>query len=100
MQGFGLTAISNIVVTYVVDTYVEHAAEALTAVFVLRGVVGAVVVLYGDNWLRTAGEKQGFGQMVGVQYFLCLWAIAFLLWGKKIRAFTAWYGPMNRMEHS
>ncbi|PVH70070.1 polyamine transporter [Cadophora sp. DSE1049] len=96
MQGFGLTAISNIAVTYVVDTYVEHAAEAFTVVFVLRGVIGAVVVLYGDNWVRIAGEKQAFGQMVGVQYFLCLCVVVFLLWGKNIRAFTVRYGPVRR----
>ncbi|KAH7391600.1 polyamine transporter [Cadophora sp. MPI-SDFR-AT-0126] len=99
MQGFGLTAISNIVVTYLVDTYVEHAAEVLTVVFVFRGVIGAVVVLFGDNWITTAGEKQVFGEMAAVQYFLCVWAIVFVFWGKSIRALTVRYGPVRRAEY-
>ena len=100
MQGFGLTAISNIAVTYVIDTYVAYAAEALTVVFVLKSVIGAVAVLFGDNWIRVTGQKQAFGQMIGVQYFLCLWLIAFLLWGKKIRAFTVRCGPVGRTGRS
>jgi len=100
MQAFGLTTFSNIVVTYIVDTYLTHAAEALTVVFVLKGVIGAVVMLYGDDWIRVAGQKQAFGQMAGLQYFLCLWVVVFVLWGKKIRAFTVRYGPVRRTGHS
>ncbi|KAH7314298.1 polyamine transporter [Rhexocercosporidium sp. MPI-PUGE-AT-0058] len=96
MQGFGLTAVSNIVITYVIDTYVDQAAEALTVLFVLKGAIGALVVLYGDDWIRISGEKQAFGQIVGTQYFLCIWVIVFLLWGKKIRAFTVRYGSVRR----
>ncbi|KAL2061559.1 hypothetical protein VTL71DRAFT_6936 [Oculimacula yallundae] len=95
MQGFGLTATSNIIVTYIVDTYVDHAAEALGVVFAFRGAVNAVAVLYGDKWIMYAGEKQAFGQMVGVQGFICMWVIIFLLCGKKVRAFTVRYGPVR-----
>lgn len=100
MQSFGLTAISNIVVTHVIDTYLRLSGEAMVPVFVFKGVIGAVVVLYGDNWLRISGEKQAFGQMVGVQYFLCVWVIAFLVWGKRLRALTVRYGPVPRADYA
>jgi len=99
MQGFGVTAISNIVVTYVVDSYLPLAAEAMVIVFVLKGIIGAVLILYTMNWVEVAGEKQAFGQMVGVQYFACLFVIVFFLFGKRIRALTVRYGPMEWSGH-
>ena len=94
MQGFGLTAVSNVVVTYAVDSYLPLAGEALVVVFVLRGIIGTVLALYSFNWIAASGEKNAFGQMVGIQYFMCVWAIVFLVWGKRIRAKTTHYGPM------
>jgi MFS family permease len=99
MQGFGLTAISNVVVTYAVDSYLPLAGEALVVVFVLRGITGTVLALYSFNWIGASGEKNAFGQMVGIQYFVCLFAIVFLVWGKKIRAKTARFGPMAWGNH-
>jgi hypothetical protein len=95
MQAFGLTAISNIVVTYVVDSYLPFAAEAMAVIFVIKGIIGAVLILYTINWVEVAGVKPTFGQMVGVQYFFCLFVIIFLVFGKRIRAFTVRYGPME-----
>lgn len=95
MQAFGVTAISNIVVTYVVDSYLPFAAEAMAVIFLIKGIIGAVLILYTINWVEVAGVKQSFGQMVGVQYFFCLFVIVFFVYGKQIRAFTVRYGPME-----
>jgi MFS family permease len=95
MQGFGVTAISNIVVTYVVDSYLPLAAEAMILIFLIKGIIGAVLVLYTIDWVEAAGVKQSFGQMVGVQYFICLFVIVFLVFGKRIRVLTVGYGPMQ-----
>jgi len=100
MQGFGLTAVSNVVVTYAVDSYLPLAGEALVVVFVIRGITGTVLALYSVDWIEAAGERQAFGQMVGIQYFVLITgAVAFLLWGKKIRMMTARYGPMAWEGH-
>lgn len=100
MQGFGLTAVSNVVVTYAVDSYLPLAGEALVVVFVIRGITGTVLALYSVDWIEAAGERQAFGQMVGIQYFVLITgAVAFLLWGKKIRMMTAQYGPMAWEGH-
>ena len=55
MQAFGVTAISNIVVTYVVDSYQPLAAEAMVIIFVIKGIIGAVLILYSINWVRSLG---------------------------------------------
>lgn len=95
MQGFGLTAGSNILVTYTVDSYLPLAGEALVIVFTIRGVSGCLLSLYAYNWINAAGFANAFGQMVALQYFLILFTIVFFYYGQTIRTFTATYGPMK-----
>lgn len=97
MQGFGLTAVSNVMVTYAVDSYLSLAGEVLVVVFVIRGVSGCLLSLYAFNWIQAAGIANAFGQMVAVQYFLILFVIPFAIWGKKIRIMTASYGPLKKL---
>jgi len=99
MQGFGLTAVSNVVVTYAVDSYLPLAGEALVFVFVLRGIIGCFLALWAYDWILATGMQNAFGQMVAIQYFVILFGIAFMVWGKKIRAMTRNYGPMTAIVH-
>lgn len=69
MQGFGLTAASNILVTYAVDTYADLSGEVVVCVFVLRGVIGCLISLYSPDWIAATGYRATFGEMVGIQYF-------------------------------
>lgn len=57
MQGFGLTAVANVVVTYAVDGYHDLAGEALTVVFVIRNVIATVLALYTKNWQTATGVQ-------------------------------------------
>lgn len=95
MQGFGLTAGSNVLVTYAVDAYLPLASEALVVSFMIRGVSGCLLSLYAYDWIVAAGTANAFGQMVAVQYFFTLFTVLFLWYGKRLRLFTASYGPMK-----
>jgi hypothetical protein len=72
MQGFGLTAVSKIVVMYTVDSYLLIAGEEMIVIFVLRGIIGAVLALWSLGWIKAVGANEGFGQMVGIQYFVLM----------------------------
>ncbi|CAK7210553.1 hypothetical protein SEUCBS140593_000865 [Sporothrix eucalyptigena] len=98
MQGFGLTAVANVVVTYAVDGYHDLAGEALTVVFVIRNVIATVLALYTKNWQTATGVQNAFGEMVAIQYFVLLMAIPFYFYGKRIRQWTATFGPMNKLQ--
>jgi MFS family permease len=75
MQGFGLTAVSNVVVTFAVDAYqpvcdphnislsciyinkqiLKVAGEALVIVFVIRNTIGALLALFVTDWISSSG---------------------------------------------
>ncbi|KAJ5547180.1 hypothetical protein N7494_004765 [Penicillium frequentans] len=98
MQGFGVTAISNIVVTYAVDSYHQLAGEALVIVFVIRNTIAMLLSLYTVNWQESTGVKNAFGQMVGIQYSILLFTIPMFLFGKRIRAWTTRFGPIAAIQ--
>ncbi|RBR10395.1 hypothetical protein FVER53590_25492 [Fusarium verticillioides] len=93
MEGFGLTAVSNVAVTYAVDCYPELAGEALVVIFIIRNSVGTILALYTTKWQEGTGVQNAFGQMVGLQYFLILIVVPMYMFGKRIRAWTATFGP-------
>lgn len=97
MQAFGLTAVSNVLVTYAVDSYLPLAGESLVVVFMVRGVSGCLLSLYDYDWIVSAGMANAFGQMVGLQYFLVLFGFLFLFYGKRIRQWTATFGPLRHV---
>jgi len=97
MLGFGLTAASNVVVTYAVDAYRPISGEVLVIVFVVRNVMACVLSLYIADWIRVEGVKNAFGEMVGIQYAILSLSIVLYFWGKKIRAFTGTFGPMRKV---
>ncbi|KIW10079.1 hypothetical protein PV08_11039 [Exophiala spinifera] len=99
MQGFGLTAVSNIAVTYAVDSYHLLAGESLVVVFVIRNTIATILALYTINWQEASGIQNTFGEMVGIQYFFLLIVIPLYFYGKQIRAWTGRFGAMAELAH-
>lgn len=97
MQGFGLTAGSNVLVTYNVDSYPTLAGEVLVVVFLVRGVTGCLLSLYAYDWVLAEGLANSFGQMAAIQYFFVLFVIVFYLYGEKIRMWTSTFGPSRHV---
>jgi len=69
MQGFGLIADITLV-TGAVDSSLLLAGDALVIVFLVRGVSGCILSLYGYDWMLGAGFSKTFGEMAAVQ---CFW---------------------------
>lgn len=55
LHSFGLTATSNIAITYAVDCYSNFAGEALVSVFVIRNVIAVVCSFYSASWIQMSG---------------------------------------------
>ncbi|THX54624.1 putative polyamine transporter [Aureobasidium pullulans] len=97
MHAFALTALSNVVVTYVVDCYQAFAGEALVIVFVIRNVIACVLSMYSSDWIAEQGASIVFGEMAAIQYFLLLFAVPLYFCGPALLKFTSGYGPMRRI---
>ncbi|KAH6645112.1 polyamine transporter [Truncatella angustata] len=97
MQGFGLTAVGNVVVTYSVDGYQSLAGEALVVVFVIRNTIGMLLALYTYNWQAASGVQNTFGEMVGIQFLVLLLAIPMYFYGKRVRQWTSTFGPAKHV---
>lgn len=98
MQAFGFVAVSNIVVTYAVESYRGVAGEAMVILFIVRNVVAVVCSIYCFPWIQKDGLKAVFGTMAGLEWALMLLAIPFYFFAKKISKFTGRYGPQKRLK--
>lgn len=94
MQGFGLTAGSNVLVTYAVDCYVQLSGEVTVFIFIARGLSGCFLSMFSYDWIKSAGMENAFGQMVAVEYVFLLIGIVFMIYGGKIRSWTSSFGPV------
>jgi hypothetical protein len=115
MLGFGLTAASNVVVTYAVDAYrpvsvycslrrsrltfplIQISGEVLVIVFVVRNVMACILSLYIADWIKVEGVKKAFGEMVAIQYAILSLSVVLYFFGKRIRVFTGRFGPMKKV---
>ncbi|KAF2093864.1 MFS general substrate transporter, partial [Rhizodiscina lignyota] len=55
MQGFGLTAVSNIMATYAIDCYHSFAGECLVFFFIVRSIIACILTLFTFNWAAATG---------------------------------------------
>lgn len=97
MLGFGLTAASNVIVTYAVDAYRPISGEVLVIVFVVRNVMACILSLYIADWIRVEGIKNAFGEMVAIQYAILLLSLVLYVFGKRIRRLTGSFGPLKKV---
>ncbi|KAF7552038.1 hypothetical protein G7Z17_g4573 [Cylindrodendrum hubeiense] len=85
MQGFGLTAVANVLITYAVDGYQPFAGECLVIIFVIRNAIATILALYTSDWQLATGVKNAFGEMVGIQYFLLLFAFPMYFYATQLQ---------------
>jgi hypothetical protein len=57
-----------------------------------------MLALFAFNWVTATGTKNAFGQMVAIQYFMLLFVVLFLHFGKRIRGATKRFGPMAKIS--
>ncbi|GAB7356033.1 hypothetical protein MBLNU459_g6651t1 [Dothideomycetes sp. NU459] len=89
MIAVGLTAVPCITMTYVSDSYLPVAPDALLLVNGLKNIV-AFGFLYGVvPWVTTVGYVSSFGTMAGLIVFVLGLAIPLSMFGRRIRHETS-----------
>ncbi|CZR62613.1 uncharacterized protein PAC_12510 [Phialocephala subalpina] len=95
IHGFASTGMSNMVLVYAIDSYAGFAGEIGAVVTVVAGVGECVVVIWGEEWVENMGGRVVFAIMVGVQVFVALLGVVFLVCGKRVRVWTGWWGVVR-----
>lgn len=96
MHSFGFVAVSNIVVTYAVDSFRAAAAgEAMVILFIVRNAVAVVCSVYCFSWIQRDGLKAVFETMAGLEWGVMLLGILMYAFAGRIRVFTGKYGPQR-----
>lgn len=98
MHSFGFVSVSNIVVTYAVETYRPVAGEAMVILFIVRNVIAVICSIYCFPWIQRDGLKAVFGTMAGLEWALMLFALPLYLMAVQIKTITGRYGPMKRLR--
>ena len=97
LVGLCITCTNNIGVTYAVDSYLAFSGEVITVVFVIRNTISCLVALYSNAWATNVGYTNSFCTMAAIEGFFFLVGILIYFYGKRIRTFTARYGPVREM---
>jgi hypothetical protein len=59
--------------------------------------MACILSLYIADWIKVEGTKNAFGEMVAINYAILSTSVILYFWGKKIRAWTATFGPMKKV---
>lgn len=59
--------------------------------------MACILSLYIADWIKMEGIKNAFGEMVAIQYAILSMSVVLYFWGKRIRAWTARFGPMKKV---
>jgi hypothetical protein len=86
--GFGITAISDIVLTFLVDSYVEILGDALIGVAFVRNGLSTALVFGISPWMANTGVYNMFVVAGCVSLAVTMLCIPMRVWGKTIRAKT------------
>ncbi|PVH73875.1 hypothetical protein DL98DRAFT_659182 [Cadophora sp. DSE1049] len=85
----GLTGVSNIGMTYVMDSYYPVAAEALLVVNGLKNVVAFGFTYGAVPWVVARGYQEVFGIMTGIFLAILALAVPMTIFGARIRQYTS-----------
>lgn len=66
-HAFSFTIVSNIAITYAVDSYQGFAGEALVSIFVIRNIIAMLCSFYSSQWVN----ERGLEVVSGARYALC-----------------------------
>ncbi|KAF4334400.1 HOL1 substrate-H+ antiporter [Fusarium beomiforme] len=86
--GFGLTVAAALTMAYVVDCYKEVDGEAITAVILIRNIIGCAMTFGIQPWIDSMGVQNTFLLVCFLSFFITIFAAAFICWGKKFRFLT------------
>lgn len=85
---FGCSLGSTMSISFVVDSYKQHAGEALVTLNLTKNTLGFIFSLWFNDALTADGSRTIFLILGAVQIAVCLFAIPLYIYGKRCRSWT------------
>ena len=85
---FGCSLGSTMAISFVVDSYKQHAGEALVTLNLTKNTLGFIFSLWFNEALTHRGSKVIFVILGSLQCLICLFALPLYIYGKRLRGWT------------
>lgn len=95
--GFGTSLASTVSITYCVDCYRIHAAEALVSLNFLKNTLGLVFSIFVPTFLERSGPRTSYVVYGCIELGICLLAIPIYHFGKVIRLYCDEHDYMKHL---
>lgn len=94
---FGCSLGSTLSISFVVDSYRQHAGEALITLNLTKNTLGFIFSLWFNRALTADGSRTIFIILGMIQLVVCLAAIPMYIYGKRCRSWTFRSGMLDRL---
>jgi hypothetical protein len=92
---FGTVYTANIAITYVVDSFPEHAAQSVVSINVFKNMVAFLFVYQAVTWIQTQGFLRPFIVLMALQLTIFIFAVPLYFYGKRLRH-SAFLNRLNK----
>lgn len=93
MVAFGLMQAPSVGFNYLIESYTSIAGDCFVAVTSARAVVSFAWTFFVGEWVQHEGAAEPFGIFGMLMGLFALMAIPILIWGKRLRIWTAKWVP-------
>jgi MFS family permease len=89
--GFSFGCSGDIAMSYLMLAYPEMVLEGMIGVSLINNFIGSIFTFVCSYWLDAMGNTNTYAILSAVQVLACVFAIPFLIWGKRMRLWTRKY---------
>jgi hypothetical protein len=93
MVSFGLMQAPSVGFNYIIESYGSAAGDCFVAVTFVRGIISFAWTFFVGEWVTHSGPAEAFGIFGMLMGLFGLLTIPMLVWGKRLRIWTAKWVP-------
>ncbi|KAF9698729.1 hypothetical protein EKO04_003268 [Ascochyta lentis] len=98
MIAFGLMQAPSVGFNYLIESYTSIAGDCFVSVTTARAIVSFAWTFFVGEWVQHDGAAEAFGIFGMLMGLFALMTIPFLIWGKRLRIWTAKWVPEGNAQ--
>lgn len=89
--GFSFGCSGDIAMSYLMSAYPEMVIEGMIGVSLINNSISCIFTFVCSLWLDAMGNTNTYAILTAIQVVACVSAVPFIIWGKRMRAWTKKY---------